>query len=95
LSRIEVRMPGWWAVLGACSADPAVHGAYRDACAKAMPRFVVLAADVERIRLSVRSIHRRLIDDRHPAPGICVACWDSAFDDHVEWPCPTVRATDW
>lgn len=95
LTRIEVRLPGWWATLGACSADPAVHEDYRTACAKAMPRFVMLAATVERIRLSVRAIHRQLVDDRHPVPGICVACWDSALDDNVGWPCPTVKATEW
>jgi len=91
-NRLIIRLPQWWATLGAIGADPIVHEPYARAARKAVQLYVDLAVEIETTRLAVRACHPRLIDDAHGWPGICTACWDPTRDDHQPWPCPTLRA---
>jgi hypothetical protein len=91
-NRLVIRLPQWWATLGAIAADPMVHEPYARAARKAVELYVDLAVEIETTRLAVRACHPRLIDDAHGWPGICTACWDPTRDDHQPWPCPTLRA---
>jgi hypothetical protein len=90
--KLVIRLPQWWALLGAIGADPMMHAPYARAARKAQQLYVDLAVEIETTRLAIRSHHPRLIDERHPQPGICAVCWDPTVDDHHAWPCPTLRA---
>lgn len=91
--RLIIKLPMWWATLGAIGADPLMHAPYARAARKAVALYVDLAVEIETTRLAVRHCHPRVIDERHPLPGICATCWDPTRDDHHVWPCPTLRAT--
>jgi hypothetical protein len=91
-NRLVIRLPQWWATLGAIGADPLVHEPYAKAARKAVQLYVDLAVEIETTRLAVHTCHPRLIDNSHPWPGICTTCWDPVRDDHHAWPCPTLRA---
>ena len=91
-NRLIIKLPTWWATLGAIGADPLVHEPYQRAARKAVQLYVDLAVEIETTRLAVRACHPRLIDAAHGWPGICTACWDPTRDDHQPWPCPTLRA---
>jgi hypothetical protein len=91
-NRLVVRLPQWWALLGAIGADPMVHEPYQRAARKATALYVDLAVEIETTRLAVRACHPRSVDERHGWPGICTTCWDPTRDDHYVWPCPTLRA---
>lgn len=45
--------------------------------------------------------HRRIVDEHQNENGQCTRCWDpdmhspypiSAYQDRLQWPCPTIRA---
>jgi len=91
---ITVDLPSWWALLGAVSADPAVHDAYRNAAVTAQRAFVEMAVSNARMNVQVRTIHTQLINADFPSPGICTECWDNAADGHASWPCATIRAME-